>query len=191
MLFSLGAAFLGAFLDIFFEHKFSPPPFFSLLSPASRFAFPLSLSLCLCCCCINNRTLLFSFINLLQTPQLRDRQTELAMSPLMSLLIFFTFVILVHGKKDIEDPFNIFCGSTDCYDVLNLTRADTNVKEIKKAYRKLSLQYHPDKNKEETAEAVFLAIAKASEVLSDPEQKELYDYYLDHPRVLFPELTNC
>lgn len=106
-------------------------------------------------------------------------------------MIFFTtfllcsvvLVVAVEGKKDIDDPFNIFCGSIDCYDILNLTRADATAKDIKKAYRKLSLQYHPDKNKDSDAEEIFIQIAKAAEVLSDVEQKELYDYYLDHPRV--------
>lgn len=106
---------------------------------------------------------------------------------LFTVLFLLSSVCLVEGKKNIEDPFNIFCGSTDCYDVLNLTRVDATAKEIKKAYRKLSLQYHPDKNKEPGAEERFIQIAKAAEVLSDLEQKELYDYYLDHPRV--SELT--
>jgi DnaJ-class molecular chaperone len=99
------------------------------------------------------------------------------------MLILCCSVLVVQGKKDIDDPFNIFCGSIDCYDVLNLTRVDASAKDIKKAYRKLSLQYHPDKNKESGAEEMFLNISKAAEVLSDSEQKELYDYYLDHPRV--------
>lgn len=101
---------------------------------------------------------------------------------LLTLLLLCT-VLAVEGKKDIEDPFNIFCGSRDCYDILNITRVDFTAKDIKKAYRKLSLQYHPDKNKDSGAEEEFIQIAKAAEVLSDVEQKELYDYYLDHPRV--------
>lgn len=106
------------------------------------------------------------------------------MPRIFAWLLLFCTASVVEGKRDIDDPFNIFCGSIDCYDVLNLTREDASFRDIKKAYRKLSLQYHPDKNSGAEAEAMFLNISKAAEVLSDVEQKELYDYYLDHPRVM-------
>ena len=54
------------------------------------------------------------------------------------------------------NTFNIFCGSIDCYDVLNLTRADATAKDIKRAYRKLSLIYHPDKTKGTDDEDEFI-----------------------------------
>lgn len=107
------------------------------------------------------------------------------MLAMIRVILLVCCVVLVQGKKEIDDPFNIFCGSIDCYDVLNLTRADATAKDIKRAYRKLSLIYHPDKTKGTDDEDAFINIAKAMEVLSDPEQKELYDYYLDHPRVSF------
>lgn len=81
----------------------------------------------------------------------------------------------------VNDPFDIFCGSIDCYEVLGVERKAT-AQEIKKAYRKLSLLYHPDKNKDEGSSDKFRAISKANEVLSNPEQRDLFNYYLDHPR---------
>ncbi len=51
--------------------------------------------------------------------------------------------------------------------------------EIKKAYRKLARKYHPDVNKEASAEEKFKEINGAYEVLSDPEKKQQYDQYGD------------
>ena len=51
-----------------------------------------------------------------------------------------------------------------------------------KAYRKLSLVLHPDKNKEENAIEKFRELTRASDILLDPEQRKLFDYYLAHPR---------
>lgn len=63
----------------------------------------------------------------------------------------------------------------DYYEVLGISRnADAN--EIKKAYRKLALKYHPDKNPDDKdAEAKFKDISEAYAVLSDPDKKEHYD----------------
>lgn len=49
--------------------------------------------------------------------------------------------------------------------------------EIKAAYRKLALQYHPDRNKETGAEAKFKEINEAYQVLSDPQKKQTYDQF--------------
>ena len=62
----------------------------------------------------------------------------------------------------------------DFYKLLGISRSAT-AKEIKKAYRQKSLQYHPDKNKEEGASEKFTEINRAYEVLSDEEKKKIYD----------------
>ena len=64
----------------------------------------------------------------------------------------------------------------DYYKILNVSR-DANAEEIKKAYRKLALKYHPDKNKSPGAEDKFKEVAEAYEALSDPQKREIYDRY--------------
>lgn len=64
----------------------------------------------------------------------------------------------------------------DYYEILGITR-DANQDQIKKAYRKLALKWHPDKNldKREIAEHNFKRLAEAYEVLSDTEKRQVYD----------------
>lgn len=62
----------------------------------------------------------------------------------------------------------------DYYQILGVAR-DANLDTIKKAYRKLAKQYHPDVNKAPDAEAQFKAINQAYEVLSDPQSRRIYD----------------
>ncbi|RNA29964.1 dnaJ -like protein [Brachionus plicatilis] len=64
------------------------------------------------------------------------------------------------------------------YDILEIN-GNANQDEIRKAYRRLALMWHPDKNPEnkELAEYEFKKISEAYEVLSDTKKKEIYDRY--------------
>ena len=79
-----------------------------------------------------------------------------------SLLCFLLLSIEVFGNRDF-------------YEILGVDRSATT-KQIKKAYRKLAIQYHPDKNPGNTeAEEKFKDLGAAYEVLSDEEQRKIYD----------------
>jgi len=62
----------------------------------------------------------------------------------------------------------------DYYNVLGVAKGASD-EEIKKAYRKLAMKYHPDKNKAPEAEEKFKEIGEAYDVLSDPKKKQIYD----------------
>ena len=65
----------------------------------------------------------------------------------------------------------------DYYEVLNLPREAT-AEDIKRAYRKLAMKYHPDRNEGDAeAERLFKECAEAYEVLSDTEKRQRYDRY--------------
>ena len=64
----------------------------------------------------------------------------------------------------------------DYYDILGVNKTSTAA-EIKSAYRKLALQYHPDRNKTKEAEEKFKEVTKAYEVLSNEEKRKTYDQF--------------
>ena len=65
----------------------------------------------------------------------------------------------------------------DYYEVLGVGKSATD-KELKKAYRKLAIRYHPDKNpNDKGTESKFKEAAEAYEVLSNPDKRARYDQY--------------
>src|SRR5580698_8148391 len=65
----------------------------------------------------------------------------------------------------------------DYYEVLEVSRT-ADFEEIKKAYRKLAVKYHPDKNPgDHTAEDRFKELSEAYEALNDPQKRAVYDQY--------------
>ena len=65
---------------------------------------------------------------------------------------------------------------SDFYRLLGVSR-EASEAEIKKAYRKLAMEYHPDRNSSHDAEARFKEITEAYEVLRDPQKRAMYDRY--------------
>lgn len=64
----------------------------------------------------------------------------------------------------------------DYYQILGVSKGASE-QEIKSAYRKLALQYHPDRNKTKEAEEKFKEVTKAYEVLSDAQKRQTYDQF--------------
>eukprot|EP00762_Andalucia_godoyi_P002434 ANDGO_02665.mRNA.1 DnaJ protein ERDJ2A len=66
----------------------------------------------------------------------------------------------------------------DPYDLLGVSRNATDA-EVVKAYRKLSVKYHPDRNRDPEAAVMFMRIGRAKETLTDPQKKANYDEFGD------------
>ncbi|XP_024526828.1 dnaJ protein ERDJ3A [Selaginella moellendorffii] len=76
--------------------------------------------------------------------------------------------------------FSIPAESKDLYKILGVDK-NADQRAIKKAYHKLSLQYHPDKNKAKNAQDKFSEISNAYEILSDEKKRKEYDLYGESP----------
>uniref|UniRef100_A0A4W5P1Q0 J domain-containing protein n=1 Tax=Hucho hucho TaxID=62062 RepID=A0A4W5P1Q0_9TELE len=72
----------------------------------------------------------------------------------------------------------------DYYKILGIVKGAAD-EDIKKAYRKQALKWHPDKNKAANAEEKFKEIAEAYEVLSDPKKREIYDQYGEEAQEMY------
>jgi len=83
-------------------------------------------------------------------------------SPILYTLFLFLFCTV------------LVSAGADYYKILDLHRSASDA-DIKKAYKRLSRKYHPDRNKEQNAEEKFVGITRAYEVLSDPEKRSIYD----------------
>ena len=64
------------------------------------------------------------------------------------------------------------------YDILSVSSTVIH-SESRKAYRKLAVKFHPDRNPDEAAQEVYRKITQAYEVLNDPTRRDLYDRYGD------------
>lgn len=87
----------------------------------------------------------------------------------MQYFVLFGLLVLLCIDQSLE---------ADYYSVLGVERNATPT-QIKKAFRKLAVKYHPDKNKEKGADEKFKKIAEAYEVLSNPEKRKHYDMFGD------------
>src|SRR5690606_2744513 len=75
------------------------------------------------------------------------------------------------------DSKGTMAAKRDYYEVLGVSRAATN-EEVKKAYRRLAMKFHPDRNKDdENAGAKFREVREAYEVLTDADKRAAYDRY--------------
>jgi DnaJ-related protein SCJ1 len=85
------------------------------------------------------------------------------------LLLYFTYFCTLFSLQ-------VYCGA-DYYATLGILKKASK-DEIRRAYKRLSVQYHPDKNQgDEEAQKRFVEVAHAYEVLYDEKKRSIYDKY--------------
>eukprot|EP00967_Tisochrysis_lutea_P065777 scaffold85601_cov31-Tisochrysis_lutea.AAC.1 len=91
--------------------------------------------------------------------------------------IFFT-VFSRHPKRGWLAPHMAASDRLRLYQMLGLPRTDATEEEIKRAFRRMSLRHHPDRNPhDDTATHRFQEVVLAYEVLSCPQKRRIYDWY--------------
>jgi len=83
------------------------------------------------------------------------------------------------SKRDIVSQYS-YCQEDNCYELLGVTEK-SKLPAIKRKYRNLAAEWHPDKNPDPKAREIFQKYANAYEVLSNAEMRSNYDYLLAHP----------
>ncbi|KAF2471603.1 DnaJ-domain-containing protein [Lindgomyces ingoldianus] len=85
------------------------------------------------------------------------------------------------------------CSPTAFYEILGLEEVKSSCSEgdIKKAYRKLSLLTHPDKNGYDGADDAFKMVSRAFQILSDPDKKAKFDRFGGDPDARFPGASSA
>ncbi|CAM9155582.1 unnamed protein product, partial [Chrysoparadoxa australica] len=123
---------------------------------------------------------------------------------MVPVLCFFGVVccaVFVAAKSEyppsFPDPWNHFCGGDECYAILGVEQPPRggypegekiNKSEIRKNYRALSLEWHPDKHPDKKyAKEKFAKIAKAYEVLINDEKRLKYDGFMEAPDTYWEE----
>ncbi|XP_060741584.1 dnaJ homolog subfamily B member 9a isoform X1 [Tachysurus vachellii] len=91
--------------------------------------------------------------------------TNKSMATVQSTLMFAVCILMIT---------ELILARKDYYDILGVPK-DASERQIKKAFHKLAMKYHPDKNKSPDAEAKFREIAEAYECLSDEKKRREYD----------------
>ena len=79
-------------------------------------------------------------------------------------------------KEQKDKECKIIIAKKDYYDILQVNR-EANEDEIRKAYKKLAIKFHPDKNNSEFSSDAFKKVSHAFTVLSNKEKKQRYDTF--------------
>lgn len=112
---------------------------------------------------------------LLNKHKARDRMNNLF--SVQSLLFWGGWLVFVYLLTQITAKQGLEMASFDPFKILEI-EGDAEPSEVKKAFRKLSLKWHPDKNPgDKDAEQKFILISKAHEVLTDEKTRENYEKY--------------
>merc|ERR1719154_696746 len=97
----------------------------------------------------------------------------------MIKILFVIFFMMVAPSISVEEELEEFEPFPDYYAMLNVSH-DASMKEIKRSFRKLAMEYHPDKNKSEGAQMIFQELSEAYSILGDAEKKAEYDQLFKH-----------